>query len=60
VFKGKKMAGHMGSERVTVRHLKVIEADADRNLLLVRGGVPGARNGLVTVRKSTGQRETLV
>ena len=60
VFKGKKMPGHMGSERVTVRHLKVIEADADRNLLLVRGGVPGARNGLVTVRKSTGQRETLV
>lgn len=60
VFKGKKMAGHMGSERVTVRKLKVIEADADRNLLLVRGGVPGARNGLVTVRKSTGQRETLV
>jgi len=60
VLKGKKMAGHMGNERVTVRHLEVIEADADRNLLLVRGGVPGARNGLVTVRKSTGQRETLV
>jgi len=60
VLKGKKMPGHMGSERVTVRHLKVIEADADRNLLLVRGGVPGAKNGLVTIRKSTGQRETLV
>ena len=60
VLKGKKMPGHMGSERVTVRHLKVVEADADRNLLLVRGGVPGAKNGLVTVRKSTGQREILV
>jgi large subunit ribosomal protein L3 len=60
VLKGKKMAGHMGSERVTVRRLKVVEADAERNLLLVRGGVPGAKNGLVTVRKSTGQRENLV
>jgi large subunit ribosomal protein L3 len=54
VFKGKRMAGHMGNERVTVRHLKVIEADAERNLLLVRGAVPGARNGLITIRKSTG------
>jgi large subunit ribosomal protein L3 len=60
VLKGKRMAGHMGSERVTVRRLKVVEADAERNLLLVRGGVPGARNGLVTVRKSIGQRENLV
>jgi large subunit ribosomal protein L3 len=48
------MAGHMGNERVTVRHLKVIEADAERNLLLVRGAVPGARNGLITIRKSAG------
>lgn len=60
VLKGMKMAGHMGNERVTVSHLKVIEADAERNLLLVRGAVPGARNGLVTIRKSTGQGENIV
>ena len=60
VLKGMRMAGHMGNERVTVRHLKVVEADAERNLLLVRGAVPGARNGLVTIRKSTGQEENPV
>ena len=54
VLKGKRMAGHMGNERVTVRRLKVVEADPERNLLLVRGAVPGARNGLVTIRKSSG------
>jgi large subunit ribosomal protein L3 len=52
VLKGQKMAGHMGNERVTVKRLKVISADADRNLLLVRGTVPGARNGLLEIRKS--------
>ena len=52
VFKGLRMAGHMGNERVTVRRLKVVEADPERNLLLVRGAVPGAKNGLVAVRKS--------
>jgi len=55
VLKGMRMAGHMGNERVTVRHLKVVQADADRNLLLVRGAVPGARNGLVIINKSTGE-----
>lgn len=54
VLKGQRMAGHMGNERVTVRRLKVVEADPERNLLLVRGAVPGARNGLVTIRKSSG------
>lgn len=54
VFKGKRMAGHMGDERVTVRRLKVVEADAERNLLLVHGAVPGAKTGLVTIRKSIG------
>ena len=52
VLKGRKMAGHMGNERVTVRKLRVVQADAERNLLLVRGAVPGARMGLVTIRKS--------
>jgi large subunit ribosomal protein L3 len=54
VLKGQRMAGHMGNEKVTVSRLKVVEADPERNLLLVRGAVPGARNGLVTIRKSSG------
>src|SRR4030042_2614984 len=49
---GKRMAGHMGDERVTVRGLKVVQADPERNLLLVKGAVPGMRNALVTVVKS--------
>jgi len=55
VFKGTRMAGHMGNSRVTVRNLEVFEADSDRNLLLVRGAVPGARNGLLLIRKSKGK-----
>ena len=54
VLKGKRMAGHMGNSRVTARHLEVIEADPERNLLLVKGTVPGARNGLLLIRKSGG------
>ncbi|MBA7582823.1 50S ribosomal protein L3 [subsurface metagenome] len=56
VFKGQRMAGHMGDSKVTVRHLKVIEANPDRNLLLVRGAVPGAKNALLLIRKS-GERK---
>jgi len=52
VLKGMRMAGHMGDNRVTVRHLTVFEANPERNLLLVRGAVPGARNGLLLIRKS--------
>ena len=52
VFKGMRMAGHMGNSRVTVRHLEVFEADPARNLLLVKGAVPGGRNGLLMIRKS--------
>ena len=55
VLKGKHMAGHMGSNRVTVRHLKVYKADPERNLLLVKGAVPGARNGLVLIEKLGGK-----
>jgi len=54
VLKGQRMAGHMGNEKVTVSRLKVVEADPERNLLLVRGAVPGARNGLVTIMKVSG------
>ena len=53
VFKGMRMAGRMGNNRVTIRHLEILEADPTRNLLLVKGAVPGARNGLLIIRKST-------
>lgn len=50
VFKGKKMAGHMGSERVTTQNLEIIRVDTARNLLLIKGAVPGAPGGDVLVR----------
>lgn len=49
VFKGKKMAGHMGNENVCTQNLEVVRVDAERNLLLVKGAVPGARGGDVVV-----------
>ncbi len=49
VFKGKKMAGHMGSERVTTQGLEVVRVDSERNLLLIKGAVPGAPGGHVIV-----------
>lgn len=52
VFKGQRMAGHMGNERVTARNLEVVSTDADHNLLLLKGAVPGSRNGLLLIRKS--------
>jgi large subunit ribosomal protein L3 len=52
VLKGMRMAGHMGSQRTTISNLEVLEADPARNLLLVKGAVPGMTNGLVIVRKS--------
>jgi len=52
VMKGIKMAGHMGHERVTVQNLEVVRVDLDRNLLLVKGSVPGPNKGLVIVRKA--------
>jgi large subunit ribosomal protein L3 len=53
VFKGVRMSGQMGNERVTSRAYKVVRVDPERNLLLVRGGVPGAKGALVLVRQST-------
>ena len=50
VFKGRKMAGHMGAERVTTQNLEVVRVDAERGLLLVKGAVPGAVNGDVIVK----------
>jgi len=52
VFKGMRMPGRMGGERTTMRKLEVFQADPERNLLLVKGAVPGAKNGLLLIRKS--------
>jgi large subunit ribosomal protein L3 len=52
VWKGTRMAGHMGNEQVTVKKLKVMKVDPERNLILVKGAVPGARNGLLLVQKA--------
>jgi large subunit ribosomal protein L3 len=52
VYKGMKMAGHMGDERVTVKKVKVVRMDAERNLILVKGSVPGPRNSVILVKKA--------
>ena len=52
VFKGKRLPGHFGDQTVTVQNLEVIRVEADRNLLIVKGAVPGANGGLVAVKKS--------
>ncbi len=51
VLKGTRMAGHMGDRRVTTRNIRVVEVDLDRHLVLVKGAVPGARKGLLLIRK---------
>jgi large subunit ribosomal protein L3 len=56
VFKGKKLPGHMGNTRKTIKSLKVVRVDKDRNLLVVKGAVPGGRNSLIMVQK-TGRTE---
>ena len=50
VFKGKKMAGHMGSTRVTTQNLEIVKTDVERGLILVKGAVPGSKGGWVTIR----------
>ena len=52
VFKGKRMPGRMGGERVTAQGLQVVLVDPERNLLAVRGAVPGAKNGLLMIRQA--------
>jgi len=52
VLKGMRMAGHMGHERVTVRNLRIVRAEPERNLLLISGPVPGPRDGLLMIRKT--------
>ena len=51
-MKGKKMAGHMGSEKVTVQNLTVVKADSENNMLLVKGAVPGSNGSIVTITDS--------
>jgi large subunit ribosomal protein L3 len=52
VYKGMRMAGHLGDARATVKKLRIVRADAERNLLLVKGSVPGSLNGLLLVKKA--------
>jgi large subunit ribosomal protein L3 len=52
VYKGLKMAGHMGDDRVTIKKVRVVKADPDQNLLLVKGSLPGARGSLILVKKA--------
>jgi len=52
VLKGQRMAGHMGNKRVTIKDLTIIRAEPDRNLLLIKGAVPGPKSGLVMIRKA--------
>ena len=52
VFKGKKMAGHMGAKQITVQNLEVVRVDAENNLILVKGAVPGPKKALVTVKST--------
>ena len=52
VFKGKHMAGHMGNEQVTVQNLEIVRVDAENNLLLVKGAVPGPKKSLVTIKET--------
>ena len=56
VFKGKKMAGHMGAAQVTTQNLEIVRVDAERNLILIRGAVPGAKGGDVVIRPSVKAR----
>jgi len=52
VFRGKKMAGHMGNARLTVTRLEVIEVNNDKNMILIKGSVPGAKNGILIIEKT--------
>lgn len=52
VYKGVRMAGHMGDDRVTTKKVRVVKADAEKNLLLVKGSLPGARGSLILVKKA--------
>jgi large subunit ribosomal protein L3 len=50
VFKGKKLAGRMGGDRVTIQNLEIVRVDADKNVILVKGNVPGAKKSLIEIK----------
>ena len=52
VFKGKKLAGHMGAERVTIQNLEVVKVDVEKNLILIKGAIPGPKKGLVVIKQA--------
>ena len=52
VFKGKKMPGHMGSKKITIQNLEIVRVDAEKNLLLIKGAVPGPKKSLVTIKET--------
>lgn len=52
VFKGKKLPGHFGADKVTIQNLEVVKVDAEQNLILVKGAVPGVKGGLITIRNA--------
>lgn len=52
VFKGKKLPGHMGKDKITIQGLEIVKVDVEKNLLLIKGSVPGARKTLITIKKS--------
>lgn len=52
VFKGKPLPGRMGTDKVTIQHLEVVRVDTERNLILIKGSIPGPKNGFVTIQKS--------
>ena len=57
VFKGKKMAGHMGSKQVTIQNLQVVDIDKKNNLLFIKGSIPGARQSVVSIKDSVKKSE---
>lgn len=52
VFKGKRMPGHHGNQRITIQNIKVLDVREDQNLILLKGGIPGSRNGLILIRSA--------
>lgn len=56
VFKGRKLPGRMGGERVTIQNLEVVDVDVDRNLLLVKGSIPGTKNSYITIKSAVKSR----
>ncbi len=57
VMKGKKLPGHMGAERVTVQNLTVVRVDSEKGLILIKGGLPGPKNGLLVIKNPVKARK---